>query len=129
MALVPQELRYTKAHQWARKDADGLITVGITDYAQEALGDVVFIDLPPQGKTVQKDRAMFVVESVKAASDVFAPVSGAISDVNDSLQTSPETLNSAPYEAWIVRIQPTDPAEFEGLLGAEAYEAETSDVA
>ena len=129
MALVPQELRYTKAHQWARKDGDGLITVGITDYAQEALGDVVFIDLPTQGKTVLKDRAMFVVESVKAASDVFAPVSGTIADVNDSLQISPEALNSSPYEAWIVRIQPTDPAEFEGLLGAEDYEAETSDVA
>lgn len=127
MSLVPKELRYTRAHQWARIDQDGHVTVGITDYAQEALGDVVFVDLPVKGKVVQKDKAMFVVESVKAASDVFAPVSGTISDINDALQVSPETLNSSPYEAWIVRIQPDHPEEFEQLLGADDYIQETSD--
>ncbi|MEN9682036.1 MAG: hypothetical protein RLZZ627_1929 [Pseudomonadota bacterium] len=127
MPSIPSDLRYTDAHQWARKDPDGKITVGITDYAQEALGDVVFVDLPAEGKAVVKDRAMFVVESVKAASDVFAPVSGTIVEVNSSLQTDPETLNSAPYEAWIVRIEPNQPEEYDTLMAAEAYQAVTAD--
>lgn len=127
MPSIPAELRYTEAHQWARKEPDGRVSVGITDYAQEALGDVVFVDLPQEGKTVIKDRAMFVVESVKAASDVFAPVGGTIVEVNADLQTSPEALNSSPYEAWIVRIAPDHPDEFETLMAAEAYLAVTAD--
>jgi glycine cleavage system H protein len=126
MASIPSDLRYTDAHQWARRDSDGRVTVGITDYAQEALGDVVFIDLPDEGKTVIKDRAMLVVESVKAASDVFAPVSGTIVEVNSALQIEPEVLNSSPYEAWIVRIAPTHPEEYDTLMLAEAYTAVTA---
>lgn len=126
MSSIPSDLRYTEAHQWARKDPDGKVTVGITDYAQEALGDVVFVDLPIEGKTVIKDRAMLVVESVKAASDVFAPVSGTIVEVNSALHTEPEMLNATPYEAWIVRIEPDHPEEFETLMAAEAYQAVTA---
>ena len=121
MSLIPSELRYTAAHQWARQESDGLVTVGITDFAQEALGDVVYIDLPKTGKQVQKDRAMFVVESVKAASDVFAPVSGTIIEVNDDLAAAPESLNSSPYDTWIIKIQPERPEEYDTLLNAEAY--------
>ena len=109
MSLIPTDLRYTDAHQWARKEPDGRVTVGITDYAQEALGDVVFVDLPNEGKAVTKDRAMLTVESVKAASDVFAPVGGTIIEVNSALQNAPEALNTVPYEAWIVRIAPNHP--------------------
>lgn len=129
MPSIPAELRYTDAHQWARREPDGRVTVGITDYAQEALGDVVFVDLPATGKSVTKDRAMFVVESVKAASDVFAPVSGTIVEVNSALQSEPETLNASPYEAWIVRISPSHPDEFDTLMVAEAYSAVTADSA
>lgn len=127
MPSIPSELRYTNAHQWAKREPDGRVTVGITDYAQEALGDVVFVDLPLEGKSVTKDRAMFVVESVKAASDVFAPVSGTIDEVNGQLQSEPEVLNASPYDAWIVRIRPSHPEEFETLLAAEAYSAITAD--
>lgn len=127
MPSIPSDLRYTDAHQWAKREPDGRVTVGITDFAQEALGDVVFIDLPSEGKSVIKDRAMFVVESVKAASDVFAPVSGTIVEVNEQLQSEPEALNVSPYDAWIVRIHPTQPEEFDSLLEAEAYSAITAD--
>ena len=127
MPSIPSDLRYTDAHQWAKREPDGRVTVGITDFAQEALGDVVFIDLPSEGKSVIKDRAMFVVESVKAASDVFAPVSGTIVEVNEQLQNEPEALNVSPYDAWIVRIHPTQPEEFDSLLEAEAYSAITAD--
>lgn len=127
MPLTPSELRYTAAHQWARREPDGNVTVGITDYAQESLGDVVFVDLPAEGKTVTKDRAMFVVESVKAASDVFAPVSGTISQVNSSLKNEPESLNASPYEAWIVRITPSHPEEYDTLMAADTYSAVIAD--
>lgn len=127
MPSIPAQLRYTDAHQWARREPDGAVTVGITDYAQEALGDVVFVDLPAEGKTVTKDRAMLVIESVKAASDVFAPVSGTIFEVNSALQSDPETLNLSPYDAWIVRIRPSHPEEYETLMAAEAYAAVTAD--
>jgi glycine cleavage system H protein len=127
MPSIPSDLRYTDAHQWAKREPDGRVTVGITDFAQEALGDVVFVDLPSEGKSVIKDRAMFVVESVKAASDVFAPVSGTIVEVNGQLQSEPEALNASPYDAWIVRIHPTHPEEFDSLLAAEAYSAITAD--
>ena len=127
MPLTPSELRYTAAHQWARREPDGNVTVGITDYAQESLGDVVFVDLPAEGKTVTKDRAMFVVESVKAASDVFAPVSGTISQVNSSLKNEPESLNASPYEAWIVRIAPSHPEEYDTLMAADTYSAVIAD--
>jgi len=126
MTAIPSDLRYTDGHQWARKDSDGKVTVGITDYAQQALGDVVFVDLPAPGQSVIKDRAMFVVESVKAASDVFAPVSGTIVEINAALQNEPETLNTAPYESWIVRIEPNHPEEYETLMAAEAYLAITA---
>jgi glycine cleavage system H protein len=129
MASVPSDLRYSAAHQWARKEADGHITVGITDYAQEALGDVVFIDLPTVGTSVQKDRAMFVIESVKAASDVFAPVGGVLTEVNTTLSVAPETLNETPYDTWIVRIEPNHPEEFDTLLNSESYAKATQDEA
>lgn len=127
MPSTPPELRYTDAHQWARRETDGNVTVGITDYAQEALGDVVFVDLPSEGQSVTKDRAMFVIESVKAASDVFAPVSGTITAVNIALQNEPEALNLSPYDAWIVRIKPSHPEEYETLMAADAYSAVTAD--
>lgn len=122
MSNAPDDLRYAKSHEWARLEDDGTVTVGITDYAQAALGDLVFVETPEIGRVVSAGEACAVVESVKAASDIHAPIAGEIIDTNGELTTNPELVNEDPYgEGWIMRIQPDDPADVEDLLGAEEY--------
>ena len=122
MSNVPAELKYSKEHEWLRKEADGTYTVGITEHAQELLGDMVFVDLPEVGATVSAGDDCAVAESVKAASDIYAPVSGEIVAVNDALSDSP--VNSEPYAGgWIFKIKASDESELESLLDATAYEA------
>lgn len=123
MSNIPSDLRYASSHEWARLEADGSISVGISDHAQEALGDVVFVELPEVGRTLSAGQEAGVVESVKAASDIYAPVSGEVIAVNEQLTDSPEQVNSDPYGSWFFRLQPSDPAELEKLLDAAAYEA------
>lgn len=122
MSDFPEELKYTATHEWVRTEEDGSITVGITDHAQELLGDVVFIELPEEGRVVSAQEEVSVIESVKAASDIYAPASGEIIAVNEELNDAPETVNSSPYEeGWLFRILPSDATELEDLLSAEAY--------
>ncbi|WP_454124558.1 glycine cleavage system protein GcvH [Kosakonia sp. Marseille-Q7440] len=124
MSNVPGDLKYSKEHEWLRKEADGSYTVGITEHAQELLGDMVFVDLPEVGTTVSAGDDCAVAESVKAASDIYAPIGGEIVAVNDSLNDSPELVNSAPYgEGWIFKIKANDEAEVEALLDATGYSA------
>ncbi|WP_437888853.1 glycine cleavage system protein GcvH [Phytobacter sp. V91] len=124
MSNVPAELKYSKEHEWLRKEADGSYTVGITEHAQELLGDMVFVDLPEVGATVAAGDDCAVAESVKAASDIYAPISGEIVAVNETLGDEPELVNSEPYDAgWIFKIKASDEAEVEALLSATEYEA------
>ena len=121
MADNPKNLRYTKDHEWARRDGAGVV-VGVTAHAQEALGDVVYVELPKVGDTVTAGKPFGVVESTKAVSELFAPISGKVTRVNGALTDEPSTLNSDPYGAgWIVEIQPSDPAQLDGLMDADAY--------
>jgi len=123
MSDIPAELRFAESHEWARLEADGTITVGISDHAQEALGDVVFVELTEVGKVFAAGDQSGVVESVKAASDIYAPVSGEVIAINEELSGSPELLNSDPYGAWIFKLKPSDKAELDKLLDAAAYKA------
>lgn len=123
MSNVPAELRFAESHEWARLEADGSITVGISDHAQEALGDVVFVELAEVGKVFAAGDAAGVVESVKAASDIYAPVSGEVIAVNEDLSDSPESLNNDPYASWIFKLKPSNPAELDKLLDAAGYKA------
>src|SRR5689334_3382037 len=118
---TPEELKYTASHQWVRAEADGTVTVGITDFAQDELGDVVFVQHPAAGRKVGRGEDCAVVESVKAASDIPAPLSGEIVAVNAALDDAPQKVNEDPYGAWLFRILPADPAELNGLLDAAAY--------
>jgi len=118
---APEDLKYTATHQWVRMEADGTATVGITDHAQEQLGDVVFVQPPETGRKVKRGENCAVVESVKAASDIPAPLSGEIVEVNPAVADAPEKLNQAPYTAWLFRIRPDNAAERAGLLDAAAY--------
>jgi len=125
--MVPQDLRYTKEHEWVRIEGD-LATVGITDFAAEQLGDVVFVDLPEVGRTVAQFAAVGVIESVKAVSDLFAPVGGDVVETNAELTSKPELLNSDPFgKGWMLRIRISDPTAPDGLLDLTAYEALTSE--
>ncbi|POD30828.1 glycine cleavage system protein H [Pseudomonas syringae pv. syringae] len=108
MSNIPAELRFAKSHEWARLESDGTVTVGISDHAQEALGDVVFVELPEIGKVFAAGDTAGVVESVKAASDIYSPVAGEVIKVNTALGDSPESLNSEPYSAWIFKLKPSD---------------------
>ncbi|MEM6052468.1 glycine cleavage system protein GcvH [Erwinia sp. P7711] len=122
MSNVPNELKYRDSHEWVRKEADGTYTVGITEHAQELLGDMVFVDLPDVGNTYSQGDDCAVAESVKAASDIYAPVSGEIIAVNSALDSEPELVNSAPYaEGWLFKIKASDEAELDALLDADAY--------
>ncbi|MBC3205836.1 glycine cleavage system protein GcvH [Pseudomonas sp. SWRI111] len=123
MSDIPAELRFAESHEWARLEADGTVTVGISDHAQEALGDVVFVELTEVGKVFAAGDQSGVVESVKAASDIYAPVSGEVIAINEELGGSPELLNSDPYGAWIFKLKPSDKAELDKLLDAGAYKA------
>ena len=118
---VPAELKYTASHEWVRKEADGAVTIGITDFAQEALGDVVFVELPEVGRKVAAEEACAVVESVKAASDIYAPIAGVVTATNDALKDAPEGINADAYAAWMFRIKPDDAGALNTLLTAEAY--------
>jgi len=124
MSNVPNELKYRDSHEWVRKEADGTFTVGITEHAQELLGDMVFVDLPDVGNSYSAGDECAVAESVKAASDIYAPVSGEIVAVNDALGDAPELVNSEPYAAgWLFRIKPSDESELDSLLDTDAYKA------
>ena len=114
-------MKYTESHEWIRTEPDGTLTIGITDHAQDALGDLVFIELPEVGRTVSAKENCVVLESVKAASDAYAPVAGEITAVNTPLTDSPETLNSKPYEAWLFKMKPAADATTGGLLNASDY--------
>ena len=119
---LPEALKYSASHEWSRLEGDTL-TVGITDFAQDQLGDVVFVELPSVGQTVTAGSAVAVVESVKTASDIYAPVSGEVLEVNSALEDAPETINSAPFEGgWMFKLRVSDAAELENLLDAGAYQ-------
>ena len=117
----PKELKYSRTHEWVRFQEDGSAYIGITDYAQDQLGDLVFVNLPAEGDTLEAGESFADVESVKAVSDVNAPVSGTVKEVNEALADAPEKMNEAPYEAWFVLV--ADAAEADGLMTAEEYEA------
>lgn len=122
MSDIPKDLKYAASHEWSRLEVDGTVTVGITDHAQEALGDVVFVELPEVGDRFDALGEIAVVESVKAASDIYAPVSGKVIAINEALEDSPETVNQDPYgDGWFFRLQPDDAGELAGLLDAQAY--------
>ena len=118
---VPQELKYTDSHEWIRSESDGTVTIGITDHAQAELGDMVFVELPAVGRTVGVGEACAVVESVKAASDVYAPIAGTVVAVNEAVTSAPEKLNEDPYAAWLWRMKPADAAGLGELLDADTY--------
>ncbi|MDO8704624.1 MAG: glycine cleavage system protein GcvH [Sulfuricaulis sp.] len=124
MSNIPKDLKYTKSHEWLKLNADGSVTVGITHHAQDLMGDMVYVELPQAGAKVTTGKECGVVESVKAASDVYAPVSGEIVEANAALADSPETVNKDSYGAgWMFRLKPANQAELNGLLDAKAYEA------
>jgi glycine cleavage system H protein len=123
MAEFPGNLKYASSHEWALLEDDGTVTVGISDHAQEALGDVVYVEMPELGQMVVAAGEAGVVESVKAASDIYAPVSGEIVEINDELEDAPEKVNESPYgEGWFFRIKPDDPTELSQLLDAPGYQ-------
>jgi glycine cleavage system H protein len=122
MSSIPSNLKYLDSHEWARVESDGSVTVGISDHAQNALGDLVFVEVPEVGRALKKGGAAAVVESVKAASDVYSPVSGEVIAANESLNASPELVNSDPYgDGWLFKLKPSAPAELDQLLDAAAY--------
>lgn len=118
---VPADLKYTASHEWIRSEPDGMLTTGITDHAQQALGDLVFIELPAVGRALKAGEACAVVESVKAASDVYAPVGGVVLAVNDAVVAAPEKVNEDAYANWLYRLKPADPADASKLLDAAGY--------
>jgi glycine cleavage system H protein len=124
---VPAQLKYTASHEWIRTESDGTLTIGITDHAQEALGDLVFIELPEVGRKVKAGEACAVVESVKAASDIYAPVSGEIAAINEQVVTSPEMVNADAYGHWLYKLKPENAADVASLLDAAAYTAAVGD--
>jgi glycine cleavage system H protein len=119
---VPAHLKYADSHEWLRAEADGTVTVGITDHAQAALGDLVFIELPVVGRQLKSGEACAIVESVKAASDVYAPIAGEVVAVNEELPGAPEALNADAYAAWLFRVRPADAGALAAMLDAAAYE-------
>lgn len=123
MSQAPEGLKFARSHEWVRVEDDGSVTVGISDHAQEALGDVVFVELPETGSEIAAGDEVAVVESVKAASDIYAPVSGTVLAVNEALTDAPETVNGSPYaEGWFFRLQPADAAELDELMDGDAYQ-------
>lgn len=118
---VPGDLKYTTSHEWVRQESDGSVTIGITDFAQDALGDLVFVEAPEVGRTLKAREACAVVESVKAASDVYAPMAGEVIASNDELKDKPEAINEDAFSAWIFKIKPTNAADIASLMNAEAY--------
>ena len=128
MSEIPEDLRYLPSHEWARKNMDGTITIGITDHAQEQLGDVVFVELPEVGEQVSAREECAVVESVKAASDIFSPISGEVVEINEALEDEPELVNDGPYgDGWFFRVRPDDQNELDDTLDADSYAEEIED--
>ncbi|MGB5325144.1 MAG: glycine cleavage system protein GcvH [Pseudomonadales bacterium] len=122
MSNIPQELRYASSHEWVRVEEDGTVTVGITDHAQDQLGDVVYVELPEVGDTLAAGDEAGVVESVKAASDVYAPITGEVIEINNTLEDEPETINAEPYDGgWFYKLKPDDTRELDNLLDADSY--------
>jgi glycine cleavage system H protein len=122
MSNIPAELRYSKSHEWVKPESDGTVTIGITDYAQNSLGDITYVQVPKVGATLKAGETFGVVESVKAASDLYAPLGGTVTAVNTALESAPETVNRAPYgEGWMLKLKPADPAAIEAMLDAAAY--------
>ena len=124
---IPPSLKYTKSHEWVRLEADGSVTIGITDHAQELLGDLVFVELPEVGKELAAGQEAAVVESVKAASDVYAPIAGTVTAVNGSVPDAPESVNQDAYAAWLFRLTPANAADLDALLDAEDYAANAAE--
>jgi glycine cleavage system H protein len=128
MSNVPEDLKYTESHEWVSVEADGSVRIGISDHAQEALGDLVFVELPEVGDNIDQGDACAVVESVKAASDIYSPVTGEIIAINEALEDDPGVVNADPYgDGWLYQVNLSDVAELEGLLDAEAYEESLED--
>ena len=124
---IPADWQYTESHEWARLEEDGTVTVGITEYAQDALGDIVFVELPTVGKTYGAGDDAAVVESVKAASDIYAPLAGEVVAVNDDVANAPESINADAFSAWLFKIKPADVSALDGLLDAAAYGKNTAE--
>ena len=124
---IPADVKYTESHEWVRAEADGSYTVGITEYAQDALGDIVFVELPKVGKSFTAGDDAAVVESVKAASDIYAPVSGEVVAVNDAVAAAPESINADAYSAWLFKLKPSEAGSINGLLDAAAYGKATAE--
>lgn len=119
---TPASLRYTDSHEWVRTDADGCVTIGITAHAQDQLGELVYVELPAIGRGLNRGEAFAVVESTKAASDVYAPIDGEVVEVNSALADTPQSVNSSPYDGgWLIRVRPATPSQIDSLLSAEAY--------
>ena len=128
MSELPGDLLYTREHEWVRREDDGTVSVGVTDHAQSLLGDLVYVELPEVEQDVESGGEMAVVESVKAASDIYAPVAGEVIAINDVLEDAPETVNSDPYnDGWFFKLQPSDTSELDALLSAEDYQAQCED--
>jgi glycine cleavage system H protein len=128
MSKIQSDLLYRASHEWVRVEDDGTIIVGVSDHAQEALGDMVYVELPEPGMSYDQGEACAVVESVKAASDIYAPVSGEVVEANGELEDSPELVNSNPYgDGWLFKMIPSDPSEIDGLLAADVYAAQQED--
>lgn len=123
MSTIPAELRYAKSHEWLKVESDGTVTIGISDYAQNSLGDITYVQVPKVGTSLKAGETFGVVESVKAASDLYAPIAGTVVAVNGALDSAPETVNRSPYgEGWMLRVQPADAGAMSELLDAGAYE-------
>lgn len=120
---IPTDLKYTASHEWARLEADGTVTIGITDHAQELLGDMVFVENPTVGRQLTAGEECAVVESVKAASDVYAPIAGEVVAVNEVVEAEPQTLNENAFASWMFRVRPANAADLDGLMDAVAYQA------
>lgn len=123
MSHLPNDRKYAKSHEWAKLENDGTVRIGISDFAQEQLGDVVYVELPETERKVKAGQAVAVVESVKAASDIYSPVSGEVVEINGALADAPEAINQDPYAAWFFRVKADNPAELDALLDAEGYRA------
>jgi len=122
MSKIPDDLRYTESHEWVSTEEDGTVRIGITDHAQEALGDLVFVELPNLGEQIDQGDSCAVVESVKAASDIYSPISGEVVAINENLEDEPGLINTDPYgDGWLYSVEPSDLGELEDLLDAEAY--------
>lgn len=128
MSEIPAELKYTASHEWVRSEDNQTVTIGITDHAQGLLGDLVFVELPEVGSEMSAEDAACVVESVKAASDVYMPVSGEVVEINDRLADAPETINDSPYDdGWLIKVRLSNPDELMDLMDADSYETETAE--